>query len=556
MRADDLSRVDLIHFDPAGAGITVAGQRALLLDSTSMGLLHQHLVEGLGVTLARSVGAQVGFWYGGWLAEALEREFAWESQDEWVRAGTRVCMHCGLFDLDMTATDARSDRGCTLHRSFEAELHLQLFGRADAPVCWAICGVLSGYLSHALGEPIIVTEDRCVARGDATCHVIARDRTGWPELEASEHLHSTDGRLDVSLERARSQLRSSLKVVERPLRQRSARIARLAPGGGDPGRTVALSAAMTGLLAVAHRVAAGTDPILLTGECGVGKQRVARLVHELSGREDGPFVVGRCGGVSELLLESELFGHVQGAFADASEDRVGLFEAAHRGTLLLDEIAEAPPRIQAKVLRLLETGVVRRMGEPRDRRVDVRLVAATSRNLAMRAPRGIHRPEFLRRLHKAELHVPALRERREDILPLARVLLAEAAASAQRPFPSFSPAVIDCLTQYPWPGNVREMGEAMHRAVAVCSGDRMEVRDLPSELRPRARLTTPSVKAVRRLDDVEREHILAALDRNMGNQTRTAQQLQIGTATLYRKLRRYGRLSGGPVGPHGPHTLE
>jgi len=279
--------------------------------------------------------------------------------------------------------------------------------------------------------------------------------------------------------------------------------------------------------------------VLVQGESGTGKELVARAIHTHSPRATAAFVPVNCTALTESLLESELFGHARGSFTGATQDRPGLFEAAHGGTLLLDEVGEVSPAMQVKLLRALQEHEIRRVGENKSRRVDVRVVAATNRDLAGGVAGGAFRQDLYYRLKVVELHVPSLRERRDDILPLARVLLADAALRMKRKISGLVPSAADQLLRYGWPGNVRELENAMERAVALARGSRVELEDLPEEIRH----TLPKPAAsdvVRPLDDVEQEYILAALELNEGNQTRTAEQLQIGSATLYRKLKRYG----------------
>jgi DNA-binding NtrC family response regulator len=249
-----------------------------------------------------------------------------------------------------------------------------------------------------------------------------------------------------------------------------------------------------------------------------------------------------CGAVTETLLESELFGHARGAFTGANHDRPGLFEAANGGTLLLDEVGEVSPAMQVKLLRVLQEKEVRRVGENKSRRVDVRVVAATNSDLAQRVTDGSFRQDLYYRLKVVELQVPPLRKRREDILPLARVLLAKAATQMKRKIAELTPQAADQLLHYPWPGNVRELENAMERAVALAQGRRVDLDDLPMEVRQAIPLPVVAAGAVRPLAEVEREYIVASLKLNEGNQTRTAEQLHIGSATLYRKLKSYGLL--------------
>jgi two-component system response regulator HydG len=267
-------------------------------------------------------------------------------------------------------------------------------------------------------------------------------------------------------------------------------------------------------------------------------------VHDDSSRALGPFVAINCGAIAETLLESELFGHARGAFTGANQDRAGLFEAANKGTLLLDEIGEISPSMQVKLLRVLQEREVRRVGENRSRAIDVRVLASTNRDLSLSVADGSFRQDLYYRLKVVELHVPPLRERPEDVLPLAQLLLSNAALRERRTIDGLSPAAAAQLLRYPWPGNVRELENTMERAVALARGSRVELEDLPFDAPTHAADVVLPMGAVRPLEDIEKDYILAALDRNDGNQTHTAHQLKIGSATLYRKLKRYGLIPG------------
>jgi two-component system, NtrC family, response regulator HydG len=292
--------------------------------------------------------------------------------------------------------------------------------------------------------------------------------------------------------------------------------------------------------------------VLITGESGAGKERIARLVHDESARARGPFIAINCGAIAETLLESELFGHSRGSFTGANQDRPGLFEAANGGTLLLDEVGEVSAAMQVKLLRVLQEREVRRVGENRSRPIDVRVLAATNRDLAHGVAGGAFRQDLYYRLKVVELNVPPLRERRDDVLPLANVLLLDAATRMKRSLSGLSPGAAERLLDYEWPGNVRELENAMARAVALAQGDRINEEDLPDELVPRPHAlaaVAPTAGPVRPLEDIERDYILSALEQNGGNQTQTAVQLKIGSATLYRKLKSYGRLASSKTEP-------
>jgi len=542
MRATDLDHEELLELDQEGGAIRFAGQRALLLDAVAMGLLRKYLVENFGETAARTVLTQFGFAHGWRMAEAMQSEFKWDSVDEWRRAGPRIHTLQGLFRVESGGKDPLSKEGSMLVASYEAEQHLLHFGRSDSPVCWTICGLTSGYISRTAEKEIYVLEDRCLGKGDAGCHLLGRTREEWGDEHAEElrffeprHLKEC---LDVSLHR----VTDTLKAAERKLRERRRALVRVARDVEDPLGLVPKSPAMWQLVDLARRVAKVDSTVLITGESGSGKERIARLVHEESARAAGAFIAVNCGAVAETLLESELFGHARGAFTGATQDRPGLFEAANGGTLLLDEVAEVSPGMQVKLLRALQEREIRRVGENKNRRVDVRVVAATNRDLAHQVASGAFRTDLYYRLKVIELHVPPLRERRDDILPLARVLFADAAVRMKRKISALAPRAADQLLRYDWPGNVRELENAMERAVALARGTRVELEDLPEEIRHAFPRPVAASGAVRPLDDVEKEYILAILERNGGNQTHTAQQLRIGSATLYRKLKAYGLL--------------
>ena len=531
--------------DPQGGIIRFAGQRALLLDAVAMGVLRQYLVENFGSVAARAVLTQFGFAHGWRMAEGLLDGVGWGDDDAWRRAGPHIHSLAGLFQCEPGIDDPLSPEGATLLSSYEAEQHLLHLGRAESPVCWTICGLMSGYLSRTSGSEIFVFEDRCLAAGADACHILGRTRDAWGAERAAELTYYDAERLqdclDVSLER----VTRTLAAAEASLREHRRRLILVEPEFAEPDSIVAKSPQMKRVLDLARRVAKVDAPVLLTGDSGVGKERIARLLHDSSPRVAGPFVAVNCGAITETLLESELFGHRRGAFTGASADRPGLFEAANRGTLLLDEVGEITPRMQVKLLRVLQEHEVRRVGENHSRKVDVRIIAATNRSLGQCVADGTFREDLYYRLRVVELHVPSLRERRDDILPLARVLLAAAASRMDRPVSGLTPTAADQLLHHRWPGNVRELENAMERAVALAEGGRIEVDDLPPEVREGIGVPVIDPQDVQPLREVEREYILAVLELNGGNQTRTAKQLGIGTATLFRRLKSYGLTAKG-----------
>jgi len=481
----------------------------------------------------------------------MQQKFKWADDADWRRAGPHICSLEGLFRVQPGSEDPLSKKGAMLLASYEAEQHLLHFGRSDAAVCWTICGLMSGYVSRIAGEEIYVLEDRCMGSGHAACNLLGRSREEWGDERAEELGFFESGRLQETLDVSLHRVTETLKAAELKLGVHRRALSRVVPIIQEMDGFIARSQRMRQVADLARRVAKVDATVLITGESGTGKERIARLVHEESARAAGPLIAINLGAITETLLESELFGHTRGAFTGATSDRPGLFEAASHGTLLLDEIGEVPPGMQVKLLRVLQEREIRRVGENSSRPVDVRVVAATNRDLAHGVAGGTFRQDLYYRLKVVELHVPPLRDRREDILPLARVLLADASTRMGSKISGLAPGAADQLLRYAWPGNVRELENAMERAVALAHGNRVELEDLPEEIRQAFPVPVATRGTVRPLEEVEKEYILAVLELNAGNQTRTAEQLGIGSATLYRKLKSYGLIGGKRTGGNG-----
>jgi len=540
MRAEDLNHQELLELDAEGGVIRFAGQRALLLDAVAMGLHRKYLVENFGLTAARAVLTQFGFAHGWRMAEAMKRGIKWASEEEWRRAGPHLYALEGFFRAQPGSEDTVTKKGAMLLASYEAEQHLLHFGRSDSAVCWTICGLLSGYVSQTAGKEIYVLEDRCLGQGHTACHIVGRTREEWGDEHAEDLAFFDRGRLKEILDISLSRVLETLMAAEEKLRMHRQALVEVVRDAEEPQGFIAKSGKMKEVVDLARRVAKVDATVLITGESGVGKERIARLVHDESTRAVGPFIAVNCGAITETLLESELFGHARGAFTGATSDRPGLFEAASHGTLLLDEIGEVSAGMQIKLLRVLQEREIRRVGENKIRPVDARVIAATNRDLAHGVAESTFRQDLYYRLKVVELHVPPLRDRRDDILPLARLLLAHSAMRMDRKITGLAPNAADQLLRYEWPGNVRELENAMERAVALARGSRVQLEDLPEEIRQAFPKPVVGGGTVQLLSEVEKDYILAVLELNDGNQTRTAKQLGIGAATLYRKLRKYG----------------
>jgi DNA-binding NtrC family response regulator len=299
---------------------------------------------------------------------------------------------------------------------------------------------------------------------------------------------------------------------------------------------LAESPAMQPVLQMIERVGPSEASVLITGEHGTGKGVVAQLLHAVSARASRPFVTVNTGGLAEGVFDSELFGHVKGAFTDAKSDRVGRFEMAEGGTLFLDEIANVPLPQQAKLLRVLETGEFERVGSSKTLKLDVRMISATNADLPAELNSGRFRADLLFRLNTIEIRLPPLRERREDILPLAQHFLQQQAQRYRKAAPDFDAAARESMLAYPWPGNVRELSHAVERAVLMAQGNTLTTADLG--LRPLSAEARP-LEAMN-LEEVERLLIQKALARFEGNAAKAAEALGLSRSAFYRRLEKFG----------------
>jgi transcriptional regulator with PAS, ATPase and Fis domain len=303
--------------------------------------------------------------------------------------------------------------------------------------------------------------------------------------------------------------------------------------------------AMQRIYRLAERAAAGTINVLITGETGVGKELLAETVHRLSPRKDGPYVCLNCAALSETLLESELFGHERGAFTGAVQAKPGLLETAAGGTLFLDEVGELPLTTQAKLLRVLETREVARLGSVRPRRIDVRFIAATNRDLEAEVARGSFRRDLFFRLNGITLTIPPLRERVTEIRRLAEMFVRQICRELGRPEPLLPAKIIALLENYAWPGNIRELKNVMERAVLLCTGPVIDPEHLPVDKMVVGVPTAPGISGsgegllLTRVQSDERQRIMDALAACAGNQSRAAKMLGIPRRTFVAKLDTY-----------------
>jgi len=492
-----------------------------------------------GLENARRLFTRFGNYWGRADAAAMKRIFQWDSFEEWLMAGPRMHTLQGVTRVEVKSCEIDRDAGkfdmeVVWRDSGEVEEHAIDLGPSAEPVCWMLVGYASGYASFCMGSDIFFMEQKCRGTGDRVCTAIGRDRASWGDEAIKPILsffEADDIQDKVML------LTEELKQKTRELTRQRARLERLEHA------TAVLPAEVNSerfaqVLNLAARAAPFDSSILITGESGVGKEVLARYIHRLSPRAPNPFVVVNCAALPETLLESELFGHKAGSFTGAMKDRAGLFEQAHHGTVFLDEIAEVSPSLQTKLLRVLQEKEILRIGENQPRKVDIRIIAATNRNVKQHVADNKFREDLYYRLGVIEIEIPPLRERPEDILPLTRYFVEHISAKLKIPKCRLDSSCLDYLVRYRWPGNVRELENVIERAAVLCRDHTIRPEDLPpAVVHVTARLGTgPDVNIP--MAAVETEHILRVLESVNGNRSAASRILGISPATLWRKLKR------------------
>ena len=540
---------ELLDFRPDQGIIRLHEQRVVILSAAAMGLLRKELVDTLGIETARRVLIRFGFADGYHDAVNLRERSQWSTPLEGLRSGAMLHTLEGIVRADVRRVDFDPDTGrfeeeVAWHDSYEAEQHLHHYGKGPAPVCWSLVGYSSGFVSACLGREIYFREQACAGQGQKHCTAIGRDAKSWgADIEQIRaDFHAAD--VGDEVERLRQAVSARLKELNRrerllERRERELNLLRDQINRHASSRQfVAGSQAMQDVLELAARVAPLDTTVLVYGESGTGKEFVVRLIHDQSPRAAAPFVSINCAALTETLLESELFGHVRGAFTGAVRDKAGLFEVAGHGTIFLDEIGEVAATVQAKLLRALQEREIRRVGGERNIKVNARVVAATNRDLRAAVAEGRFREDLYFRLAAFVITVPPLRERREDIPPLVHGFMVRAAGRMKKDVRSVSADAMTALMNYRWPGNVRELEHAVERAVILANNPSIRVRDLPPEVtqKGRARAGDDTLD----LHEQERLAIERALERFGGNRRRAAEALNISTVTLWRRMKQYG----------------
>jgi len=535
MKAKDLKLEEIVRFSKGL--VSLHGRRLIIHDMYAIAQLRRELVEMVGSEQARRIFTRFGYFWGQTDAAAMKRIFQWDSITEWLKAGPELHMLQGVtkvdlkrFELDEVAEHLLIE--VLWHNSVEAEEHLAELGKAKEPSCWIMVGYASGYASFCLDKSVYFIEQKCKVKGDNFCSAIGKDIDSWgSEIQPYlPYFHADDiqGKIRVLTKQIRDQERK-LARQQKKLEQ--------ALHGPSISSVEVRSRRFQQVLDLANKVAKFDTSLLITGPTGVGKEVLARHIHALSPRTKGPFVAVNCTALTETLLESELFGHKAGSFTGAAKDKHGLFEEAKAGTIFLDEIGDITPAMQLKLLRVLQEGEIKRVGETRPRKLDVRVIAATNRDLDQMVSQKAFREDLYYRLQVVRIEVPPLCERQEDILPLARHFVTKCSDKLGLPNLQLGATCINFLIDYSWPGNIRELENAIEHAAVLCTDQMIMPEYFPTTITK----GSPQSKAIEgpyhSLEEVEREHIKQVLDVTNGNRAETAKILGIGSATLYRKLK-------------------
>lgn len=544
----DLRR--LVRFSSGDGRIWLAEQRMLLVHAAALSSLRRELIRSIGHDGTRRLLLRAGFAAGEQDAALARHIRAGRPLHEMFAVGPQLHMLEGAVQVTPERLEIDPERGhfhgiFRWDHSWEVETHVRDFGPQAEPVCWMLLGYASGYTSAFMGRPVFYKEVDCAACGEAHCRIEGRPLADWPDGQRLAQDYDADsmlGRLE-SLSSQVEMLRSSLQPAD------------------DLGPLVGQSRSFQSVLNLLAKAAATSVTVLLTGETGVGKERFARGLHAMSARRDQPFVAVNCAALPGELIESELFGAEKGAYTGSTSNRPGRFERADGGTLFLDELGELPLPAQAKLLRVLQDGEVERLGATQTRKVNVRIVAATNVDLAAAVQAGRFRQDLLYRIDVYPIRIPALRERPDDIEPLARHLLRRFTSLHDKRVSGFSDRALDALRSHDWPGNVRELENLVERGVILAApGGCIDVSDLfptlPAEgaltLNPRGQLeAVPPAAAASfaeaalaqqlRLCDVESALLRQAVQQCQGNLAAAARLLGLTRPQLSYRLDRLNK---------------
>ncbi len=546
----EINLASVLRFEPERGQIRLKDYRMVMLSAAALGCLRKELIETVGFEAARALMKRFGHAAGLADGAALAERFPTASATRQLDYGPALHALEGVARIvrDEAKSVVDLERGryhieAYWENSYEAEQHLALIGRSSEPVCWTLVGYATGHSSSATGRATVVAETECQAMGASRCRFVVGFADELPELARRENPDYEPQRLPEMLDellRTIQQQRQTLRTNEKTISRLQSTLTR-EPRAGE---MLGTSATLNRVRHLVRVVAPLDTTVLIRGESGTGKELVARAIHALSSRADKPFVAVNCSALPETLQEAELFGFIKGAFTGAVRDSEGLFQSADGGTLFLDEVGDLSLSAQTKILRALQEGEIKRLGEPRARKVDVRVLAATHRDLETMIRDRTFRDDLYYRLAVVTIPLPPLRDRGDDALLLAQEFVSEQSRRFSKKIRGLSRASKCAIANHVWPGNVRELQNAIERAVILAQGEAIEVEDLPETVLTGARrLGGGGTKKPRStepaLHDIadERERLRKALEIAGGNRERAASILGISRTTLWRRLR-------------------
>lgn len=543
--------LSLFKVDLEEGTIHLFGERMVVFNTEALGLFRREIIDTLGQEKSRHVFTRMGYLFGQHDYQMLKQILPQADPVSLAGVARRLVSIQGMAGMRDVVTSglftSQSARQFVIEwgNSIEATLQLKLSGTSAQRSCSMIMGYASGYASALLGRKVLFIETDCIGQGKERCRAVGRLDEDWGDEANLMRSHLQPINVESMLRRLAERVEEQQETLEKT----EAEIRRLRLSAQVPSEfsdMIGDSHAMKQVLSIGWRSARFDTTILIQGETGTGKEMLARAVHRASRRRDGPFVAINCGALTETILESELFGYRRGAFTGADKDYEGIFRAADGGTILLDEISEISPALQVKLLRVLQEKEVRPVGSSQVVPVDVRVIAATNRDLRNMVLRGRFRDDLFYRLNVISVHLPPLRERESDVVLLADHFLRVFTEKHGRSVQGFSPEARRVLLSAPLPGNVRQLQNAIERAVILGDGPQIDAEhllgDLSTAQEEQATAGTPAVgrAAGRTLDDPEARGILALLARNGGSRTRTAAALGVARSTLWRRMKRLG----------------
>jgi DNA-binding NtrC family response regulator len=562
-----------IHFCPETGQIWLHEHRMLLVHAEAQALLRKELIDSLGMDRARGLLMRMGYASGLRDAELARTRAENVSDLEAFMTGPKLhtlegIVHVTPVKLELDRASGKFYGEFLWENSWEGQWHRHHYGIHSEPVCWTQIGYACGYTSSFMGRPVLYKEVECVGMGHDNCRIVGKPVEEWPDAALHMRFFTPESIVDqlIELQTQVVQLRGAIAGKEK------------LPAdliGSSPGFAAAYD--------LLKHAAASQITVLLLGETGVGKELFARALHELGTRRERAFVALNCAAIPNELVESELFGVEKGAYTGALVSRPGRFERADGGSLFLDEIGELPLPTQSKLLRVLQEGEIERVGDQKTRKVNVRIIAATNDDLRQRVKEGRFRSDLYYRLNAFQVNIPPLRERKEDISPLAKRFLEKYSAVHGKKLRGFTDKAKRALLSYAWPGNIRELQNMIERGVILApSGTRIEVNHLFSSLVDEqahefgvdlnggldlqqggsaAALCDAVLNGVMTLEQIEVMLIESAVDKARGNLSAAARMLGLTRPQLAYRLKRLHEADAslgaaqGATGPGTPRAL-